>query len=84
MCSGPWIWGCSLETVGSAVVFFFKYFLVNSMARKVVIEEDEEDSDGGGAVNESQPQTQSRELFGNFMREEFQLHGLDIPANVPL
>lgn len=54
------------------------------MARKVVIEEDEEDSDGGGAVNESQPQTQSRELFGNFMREEFQLHGLDIPANVPL
>lgn len=53
------------------------------MARKIYDPNDDENSSSNeeGAVD-LQLQTQSRELYANFVREEIQLQGLTIPQDV--
>lgn len=51
------------------------------MARKIF--DPNEDDDSSTSTVDSQLQTQSRELYANFVREEIQLQGLSIPQEAP-
>ncbi len=53
------------------------------MARKIYdLNDDENSSSNEEGVVDLQLQTQSRELYANFVREEIQLQGLAIPQDV--
>ena len=50
------------------------------MARKIYDPSDDESSDSAQSID---LQTQTRELYTNFVREEIQLQGLVVPSDVP-
>ena len=52
------------------------------MARKVYHQREYDDSETPSENVDAQLQTQTRELYTNFIHEEIQSHGLDVPATL--